>query len=169
MHRHSTMDSYYSLYLTLEMAYQMWRKNHNYTFRNFDEIKNQSMRRNENSIARWNEQVERIYKLRDKYLLPNGQEIKLENFTILDSSGVKDIAPGGACPFLGKEAWINPEGKFSPCCAPDELRSKLGDFGNVNDRTINEIWQSDTYRNLQKNYLNYDLCKACNMKKPLIS
>ena len=44
MHRHSTMDSYYSLYLTLEMAYQMWRKNHNYTFRNFDEIKNQPKR-----------------------------------------------------------------------------------------------------------------------------
>jgi radical SAM protein with 4Fe4S-binding SPASM domain len=126
------------------------------------------MRRNENAIARWNEQVERIYKLRDSYLLPNGQKIKLENFTILDSGGVKDIAPGGVCPFLGKEAWVNPEGKFSPCCAPDELRSKLGDFGNVNDRTINEIWQSDTYRNLQKNYLNYDLCKTCNMKKPLV-
>ena len=51
------------------------------------------------------------------------QKIKLENFTILDSGGAtEDLAPGGSCPFLGKEAWVNQEGKFSPCCAPDELK-----------------------------------------------
>ena len=163
-------DNLLELYDLVKMAIDLGinRVKGHHLWAHFDEIKNQSMRRNENAIARWNEQVERIYKLRDSYLLPNGQKIKLENFTILDSGGVKDIAPGGVCPFLGKEAWVNPEGKFSPCCAPDELRSKLGDFGNVNDRTINEIWQSDTYRNLQKNYLNYDLCKTCNMKKPLV-
>lgn len=135
----------------------------------FDEIKDLSMRKNIDSIKRWNAQVERIYKLRNDKLLPSGQKIKLENFTILEESGTEDIAPGGACPFLGKEAWVDPEGKFSPCCAPDDLRKNLGDFGNVNDLTIKDIWQGSKYTNLQKNYLSYDLCKTCNMRKPLIN
>lgn len=79
------------------------------------------------------------------------------------------MAPGGQCPFLGKEAWINNEGKFSPCCAPDELRKTLGNFGNVNEVKLEEIWQSSEYLSLQKNYLNYKLCKTCNMRKPLIN
>jgi len=102
-------------------------------------------------------------------LLPNGKKIKLENFTILNVDATEDLAPGGACPFLGKEAWINPEGKFSPCCAPDELRNELGDFGNVNETKLEEIWQGTMYKNLQKNYLNYNLCKTCNMRKPLVN
>lgn len=134
----------------------------------FEEIKNLSMRRNQDSIKRWNIEVERIYVLRDQMFLPNGKKIRLENFTILDASGVEDLAPGGACPFLGKEAWINPEGKFSPCCAPDELRKQLGDFGNVNETKLEKIWQDPLYKNLQKNYLNYNLCKTCNMRKPIV-
>lgn len=135
----------------------------------FEEIKHLSMRRNKEAITRWNREVERLYELRDKILLSNGRKIKLENFTILNSEAPEDLAPGGSCPFLGKEAWINPLGKFSPCCAPDELRAQLGDFGNVNEMRLEEIWQSNLYQNLQKNYLNYNLCKTCNMRKPLVS
>ena len=126
------------------------------------------MRRNATAIQRWNAIVEKVYELRDKMLLPNGKRIILENFTILSKDGVTDLAPGGSCPFLGKEAWINPEGKFSPCCAPDSLRQTLGDFGNVNEVTLANIWQSDEYKNLQKKYLTHELCKTCNMRKPLI-
>lgn len=135
----------------------------------FEEIKNLSMRRNETSVQRWNTEVKRLYELRDAMLLPNGKKIILENFTILSKEGVEDLAPGGPCPFLGKEAWINPEGKFSPCCAPDELRKTLGNFGNVNEVKLEDIWQSNQYKNLQKNYFNHELCKTCNMRKPLAS
>ncbi|WP_319803485.1 glycosyltransferase [Wolbachia endosymbiont (group B) of Euphydryas aurinia] len=135
----------------------------------FEEIKDLSMRRDELAISRWNTEVRRLYELRDNMLLPNGKKIKLENFTILSQEGIKDLAPGGQCPFLGKEAWINNEGKFSPCCAPDELRKTLGNFGNVNEVKLEEIWQSSEYLSLQKNYLNYKLCKTCNMRKPLIN
>jgi len=135
----------------------------------FEEIKHLSMRRSPEAIKRWNSEVEKIYELKDKMLLPNGKKIKLENFTILNVDATEDLAPGGACPFLGKEAWVNPEGKFSPCCAPDELRNQLGNFGNVNETKLEEIWQGTMYKNLQKNYLNYNLCKTCNMRKPLVN
>ncbi len=135
----------------------------------FKEIKNLSMRRDETAINKWNSEVERIYLLRNEMLLPNGEKIILENFTILAKEGIKDLAPGGSCPFLGKEAWIDPEGKFSPCCAPDDLRKKLGNFGNVNEVKLLDIWQSSEYKNLQKNYFNHELCITCNMRKPLIN
>lgn len=159
------------LYDLVKMAIKLGidRVKGHHLWTHFEEIKDISMRRNTDSIARWNKEVEKILKLRDEMLLPNGKKIKLENFTILDTKKIEDIAPGGTCPFLGKEAWVNPEGKFSPCCAPDELRNQLGDFGNVNEVKIDDIWQSAAYKNLQKNYLNFDLCKTCNMKKALIS
>ena len=97
----------------------------------FEEIKDLSMRRDEAAINRWNTEVKKVYELRDNMLLPNGQKIILENFTVLSKEGVEDLAPGGPCPFLGKEAWVNPEGKFSPCCAPDDLRKKLGNKLNL--------------------------------------
>lgn len=133
----------------------------------FDEIKDLSMRRNKDSIRRWNIEVKKLFKLQDEKLLPNGNKIKLENFTMLDEDAEDDLAPGGPCPFLGKEAWVNNEGKFSPCCAPDKLRNTLGNFGNVNETNIYEIWNGEEYKNLQKNYLNHELCKTCNMRKPL--
>ena len=135
----------------------------------FEEIKDLSMRRDEAAINRWNSEVEKVYSLRDKMLLSNGEKIILENFTILAKEGVEDLAPGGSCPFLGKEAWVDPEGKFSPCCAPDDLRKKLGKFGNVNEVKLSDIWQSSEYKSLQKNYFNHELCKTCNMRKPLVN
>lgn len=135
----------------------------------FDQIKELSMRRNQESISRWNMVVKNLFTIADKYLLPNGTKIKLENFTILDIKAYQDLAPGGPCPFLAKEAWFNTEGEFSPCCAPDELRKSLGKFGNINDTTLQSIWHSKEYRELQKSYLNYELCKNCNMRKSLVN
>jgi glycosyltransferase involved in cell wall biosynthesis/MoaA/NifB/PqqE/SkfB family radical SAM enzyme len=133
----------------------------------FDEIKNLSMRRSKESITKWNNKVKEMYQIRDNNFLPNGKKIILENIYILEE-GTQDIAPGGACPFLGKEAWINTEGKFSPCCAPDNLRKGLGDFGSVLEQSIEDIFLSDQYKNLQKNFMQMPLCKDCNMRKPLI-
>jgi len=134
----------------------------------FDEIKNLSMRRNIDSIQKWNNVVREIYVIQQNNFLPNKKKIILENIYILNEDASKDIAPGGPCPFLGKEAWINTEGKVSPCCAPDNLRKTLGDFGSILEQSIEDIFISDKYQNLRMNFLNNDLCKDCNMRKPLI-
>ena len=131
----------------------------------FKEIKNLSMRRNSEAIQRWNEAVRRVFEVVKNHLLPNGKPILLENIGLLDEDAVIDIDPEAVCPFLGKEAWVNTEGKFSPCCAPDELRKSLGDFGNLYHKTMEEIWTSQAYQNLQKTYQSHPLCIGCNMKK----
>lgn len=161
-------SNFTELYEIIDMAIDLGidRVKGHHLWAHFDEIKNLSMRKDEESVARWNKKLEKIYELKKLKKLKNGNEIILENFTIIEDKD--DIAKGGICPFLGKEAWIDPTGKFSPCCAPDDLRSQLGNFGNVNSKSIADIWESQEYKELQKNYLSFDLCKKCNMKKNFI-
>jgi len=131
----------------------------------FKEIKDLSMRRNVEAIERWNNVVREAKEIANRNPLPNGEFLLLEHIEELSTEAVIDLIPGGTCPFLGQEAWINTEGRFSPCCAPDELRKSLGDFGNLYKNTMEEIWTSETYQTLRKTYQSHSLCIGCNMKK----
>ncbi len=133
---------------------------------NFEELTPLSLRRNSDSIAKWNEAVINIRNIVVKNRLSNGKLLKLANFEILDETATRNLSLDGVCPFLGKEAWIAPDGRFSPCCAPDLLRRKLGEFGNVNDKNVLDIWQNEAYQALIKNYMQNEVCVACNMRRP---
>lgn len=132
----------------------------------FDEIRHLSMKESSESMARWNEYVNEAYEAQKKNLLSNGKEVILENIIPLQKSEDKIIPESYDCPFLEKELWISATGNVSPCCAPDELRKTLGDFGNIENTSIEEVLQSEVYQNLVKNYKQIELCKTCNMRKP---
>jgi glycosyltransferase involved in cell wall biosynthesis/MoaA/NifB/PqqE/SkfB family radical SAM enzyme len=133
----------------------------------FDQIKSLSMRRNPVAITRWNLAVREARQAADECLLPSGARVQLENFYELEPGATHDIAPGGPCPFLAQEAWVAFDGRFSPCCAPDAERRMLGDFGSVAEGSIGEIWASDHYQRLCSNYVEHDLCRSCNMRRPV--
>ncbi|ACY13399.1 glycosyltransferase [Haliangium ochraceum] len=132
----------------------------------FDEIKEQSMRRSPEAIQRWNAAVLAAREAAAERPLPNGKYVLLENIFLLEEQATADLAPGGPCPFLGKEAWVSAEGRFDPCCAPDAQRRTLGSFGNLGDSGIMEIWNGPAYRELAASYRNRALCLRCNMRKP---
>lgn len=132
----------------------------------FDEIKSFSLRESSESIKRWNLVVQQCHDIAEKHNLVNEHKILLENFFELDPNQIENIAPEGECPFLGKEMWIDPNGRFNVCCAPDQQRKKLGDFGNLNDVSVQEIWSSSSYKSLCTSYMDNALCKTCNMRKP---
>ena len=132
----------------------------------FEEIENQSMRRDPAAIRRWNEAVHKAREAAMERTLPNGQHILLENIFPLDEDAVDDLAPGGPCPFLGQEAWVSAMGRFDPCCAPDAQRRTLGEFGNLHEQGLMEIWNGDAYSQLMATYRNRQLCLGCNMRKP---
>lgn len=132
----------------------------------FEEIKSLSFRANANSIAQWNEYVNQAYEAQEKYRKPNGEKVLLENIVLLQENEDKEVPEHYECPFLNKELWISATGEISPCCAPDELRKTLGNFGNIQNTTLKEVLHSETYQNLVKNYKKMDLCKNCNMRKP---
>ena len=128
----------------------------------FDEIEELSMRRSPEAIQRWNEAV-----LAAREVVASADRpILLENMHLLDANATADLAPGGPCPFLGQEAWVNAEGRFDPCCAPDEQRKSLGGFGNVGEKGLMAIWNSEAYRELVATYRTRALCRGCNMRKP---
>ncbi len=153
--------------LGIELGVDRIKGHHLWT--HFKQIENLSMRRNAEAIERWNRAVDKAHHVARTRLLPSGYPIQLENITYLDHRAPIDLDPNAVCPFLNKEAWVNTEGRFSPCCAPDQQRKTLGDFGNLYETTLEDIWLSQSYQTLQKNYKNHPLCVGCNMRKPLSS
>jgi len=99
--------------------------------------------------------------------LPNGKHLLLENIFLLEDKATEDLAPGGPCPFLGQELWVSTEGRFNPCCAPDAERRTLGEYGNLHEQGLMELWNGDAYRQLTQTYRNRHLCLRCNMRRPL--
>lgn len=125
-----------------------------------------SMRRSPEAIARWNEAVQRARAVAGRCRLPSGNKVVLDNIIPLQPQAGNDIGPDWACPFLGREAWVSAEGRFSPCCAPDEQRRTLGDFGTLHERSLYDIWASDDYRRLVQTYKQQPLCARCHMRRP---
>ena len=132
----------------------------------FAKLGQQSMRRDPAAIRRWNDTVDAAYHAAERYRLPGGNRVLLENIFKLDATDEDEIAQGARCPFLGEEAWVASDGRFNPCCAPDALRRTLGDFGNVNEVSLYDIWESGPYQSLQANYMQNTLCQGCNMRRP---
>lgn len=135
----------------------------------FDQLEGESLRRSHEAIARWNNVVEEAERAAIENQLPSGKPVLLENIHRLDPAEPQDIVRGGECPFLGQEAWVSAEGRFNPCCAPDALRRTLGDFGNLQERTLSEVWTGSQYGSLRENYMENRLCQTCNMRRPASS
>jgi len=125
------------------------------------QLKEQSLRRNSDSIRRWNRMVDRLFELCREL----DSDIKLDNFHKLNEAN-QPIPDDWICPFAGREAWIDWDGTFNVCCAPDNLRRQLGYFGNVLETDFIRLWQSDRYKNFVQNWGKYDVCKNCNMRRP---
>jgi glycosyltransferase involved in cell wall biosynthesis/MoaA/NifB/PqqE/SkfB family radical SAM enzyme len=133
----------------------------------FEEIKLLSMKASKESVTQWNEYVKQAYEAQEKFRKPNGEKIILENIIPLHDNEAKEVPEEYECPFLSKELWISATGKISPCCAPDNLRKSLGDFGNISMTTIEDVLTSEAYTELVRNYKTKPLCKTCNMRKSL--
>lgn len=132
----------------------------------FREIEPLSMRRDPDARGRWNQAVAEARAAAAEARLPNGERVLLENFFSLDESGAGASATDGPCPFLGREAWVSAEGRFNPCCAPDAERRTLGEFGDLNTRSLHDIWSGEAYRELVSTYRNRRLCRGCTMRRP---
>ncbi len=114
----------------------------------------ESLKKPENRGS-WNKIVDELKEIA-------GNKIKLANIESLHEPLYQKN--GSICPFIGREAWIGVDGEFHVCCAPSEQRIVFGDFGNVNDLNILNIWKSQKYYDFVSNWGEYDLCQNCNMK-----
>lgn len=129
----------------------------------FKEIHSSSLRRNSTAIERWNYAVKSAHATAKQYLLPNGKQVLLENIVAIDSSFKNGST--GDCPFLGNEAWVAADGRFNPCCAPENERQTLGHFGDLHQMSLSQIWESSAYQTLKKTYKQQAVCQNCTMRK----
>ena len=132
----------------------------------FDELQFESLRGDKELAELWNTTVDECKEIVRSHLANGGKNLRLDNFFKLNITELDDIAPGGECPFLNKEIWIDPNGRFNVCCAPDQQRKKLGDFGNVKQQSLSEIVKDVPYSDLLRDYQTLPLCKSCNMRRP---
>jgi MoaA/NifB/PqqE/SkfB family radical SAM enzyme len=131
----------------------------------FPEIKHLSFYYNEDSIKEWNNIVLKVNEFIKNGLANKSHSILLENFEPISDKSEDRVIKLNDCPFLGKELWISATGKISPCCAPDNLRQSLGDFGTFPEIGLNDVVKSDAYQNLIYNYKEIEVCKNCVMRK----
>jgi glycosyltransferase involved in cell wall biosynthesis/MoaA/NifB/PqqE/SkfB family radical SAM enzyme len=131
----------------------------------FDQIKEHNFKRNKPSIERWNKYAKSAVKTANEHFRPNGKKVLLENVHPLEYDESISVSTDRECPFLGQELWVSATGKFSPCCAPDEERQALGDFGSFPDKSIRDILTGNQYLDLVNNYKKRELCKTCLMRK----
>lgn len=73
------------------------------------------------------------------------------------------------CPPLYQSAWIEFDGQVVPCSHPDARLHMV--MGNVQDSTLNEIWQGEKYEELRKmhesgEWSRHPICGRCEV--PLI-
>jgi radical SAM protein with 4Fe4S-binding SPASM domain len=132
----------------------------------FAEIEHMGFKNSPKAIERWNRIVAEAQATAEAYLKPNGAAVLLENITPLLPKNGHAVPQDHVCPFLGKELWVSATGDISPCCAPDDLRRSLGDFGNVNERSLSEVVADAAYQDLMRDYRDRPLCRTCNMRKP---
>ncbi len=132
----------------------------------FKEIEELSFKSTPEAIERWNAIVERAKEAATQFRRRDGKPVLLENIEPLMPQAGHTVPDDHECPFLEKELWVSPTGAVSPCCAPDEQRKTLGDFGNIQSISLAEVNAGEPYRELVKSYKNHPLCRTCLMRKP---
>jgi MoaA/NifB/PqqE/SkfB family radical SAM enzyme len=153
--------------IKLAAEYDVDRVKGHHVWIHFPELNHMSIKSDTGSIEKWNRIVVQAYEARETYKRPNGEMVILENIIPLQDIENKAVPEEYDCPFLGKELWVSATGKISPCCAPDYHRNLLGDFGNATNKKLIDVIHSKHYNNLLSTYKNHDLCKKCNMRKPV--
>lgn len=124
----------------------------------YNEIKDESLQNSTEKRTQWNNFIDRIDKYRDKVKLVNFEKLEFQNNT--------DFVPlSYDCPFLGQELWVDYNGDINICCAPSDKRISLGNWGNIKDTKITEMYNSKKYQNLIDNYKDKDICKICSLRK----
>jgi len=130
---------------------------------NFPELEEENLLRDQRSRSLWNETVKKCIKIKEE----SASIIKLDNFFLLPEGPDNSLSHEWICPFLGKELWINTEGRVDPCCAPDSERMSLGTLGYVKGSgDLEQIWNSDRYNRLISKQETIPLCKKCTLRKP---
>jgi MoaA/NifB/PqqE/SkfB family radical SAM enzyme len=123
-----------------------------------------SLRRSAEALRRWNAAVREARAAAEEAALA-GAAVRLENAAPLAEDPAAP-APFGPCRFVGREAWIHPDGRFAPCPHPAAARGELGDFGSVAATPLGVLWNGGAFRAFVASYTEHPVCRTCPLRRP---
>lgn len=147
--------------LACEMGFDRVKGHHLWV--HWDSMARESIVADVSAYQSWNAVVEQCHAIVEAHYRNTGKRVTLTNFTVLQAEHPHSLRRG-PCPFLGREAWIDDQGRFRPCCAPENLRRQLGDFGSLDRTAIIDIWHSAAYQELCRSYERHPVCQQCVMR-----
>ena len=124
-----------------------------------------SLRRDVAALRRWNAAAAAARAAADEARRPDGGRVGLENVAPLAEDPAAPASPG-ACRFVGREAWVHPDGRFAPCPHPAAARGGLGDFGGVADGPLAAVWQGASFRAFVAGWEAHPVCRTCPLRRP---
>ncbi len=131
----------------------------------FPALAARSLRWSPEAIRRWNAAAAAMRAAAEDARLPSGERVLLENVAALAEDPAAP-APAGPCRFVGREAWIHPDGRLAPCPNPAAERGELGDFGSAADHGLDALWAGEALRHLVESWERHPVCAACKFRRP---
>ena len=116
-------------------------------------------------LRRWNEAAAAARAAAAEVRLPWGARVELQHAGDLAPDPAAP-APRGPCPFVGREAWLLPDGRLAPCPHPAAWRGELGDFGSAAAAPLAELWGAGPLRDFTAAHESHPICAACPLRRP---
>jgi MoaA/NifB/PqqE/SkfB family radical SAM enzyme len=116
-------------------------------------------------LRRWNEAAAAVRAAAREARLPGGALVEVQHAGDLAPDPAAP-APPGPCPFVGREAWLLPDGRLAPCPHPAAWRGELGDFGSAAAAPLAALWAAAPLAAFAAAHESHPVCAACPFRRP---
>ena len=130
----------------------------------FPSLRAASLRATPASVAAWNASVRACRKAALASPRRGGGRVELSGLVELPADGAPPLR--GDCPFAGREAWVDVDGRFLLCPAPAAREGRLGDLGSLATSTLGEAWRGAAWRGLGEGWRELAPCASCPFRSP---
>jgi MoaA/NifB/PqqE/SkfB family radical SAM enzyme len=130
----------------------------------FPSLRLSSLRRSPVAAHRWNEAVAACRRAALETPRRGGGEVQLQGLEELPEDG--SPPPRGDCPFVGREAWVEADGRYLPCPAPAAREGRLPDLGSLADAPLGRAWEGEAWRALSSGWREFAPCGDCAFRSP---
>ncbi len=123
----------------------------------FPSLRASSLRLSPDGARAWNRAVAACRTAAAETPRRGGGRVALSGLEPLPEDG--SPAPRGDCPFAGREAWVEVDGRFLPCPAPAARDGLLGDLGSLGRMTLGEAWAGPAWRRVGDGWRELAPCR----------
>jgi MoaA/NifB/PqqE/SkfB family radical SAM enzyme len=123
-----------------------------------------SLRRSPEGAARWNRAVRACHETAAATPRRGGGRVRLEGLVEIPADG--SPPPRGDCPFVGREAWVEVDGRYLPCPAPAAREGRLPALGSLDELPLGDAWRGPAWQRLAWGWRELTACRACPFRAP---